>query len=99
LHPSRPARCAVHLPQGRTTHSPWLLAMEEDRPGARCLTRCTGSHVSGRRRVPEGQICISPNNQRFTRWHVLVVSANDPPRVGATDSEEARRIQANANCT
>jgi hypothetical protein len=27
----------------------------------------------------------------------LVVSANDPPRVGATDSEEARRIQANAN--
>jgi hypothetical protein len=27
----------------------------------------------------------------------LVVSANDPPRVGATDSEEASRIQANAN--
>jgi hypothetical protein len=26
-----------------------------------------------------------------------VVSANDPPRVSATDSEEARRIQANAN--
>jgi hypothetical protein len=26
-----------------------------------------------------------------------VVSANDPPRVGATDSREARRIQANAN--
>jgi hypothetical protein len=29
----------------------------------------------------------------------MVVSANDPPRVGATDSEEARRIQANANRT
>jgi hypothetical protein len=27
-----------------------------------------------------------------------VVSTNDPPRVGTTDSEEARRIQANANC-
>jgi hypothetical protein len=26
-----------------------------------------------------------------------VVSANDPPRVGATNFEEARRIQANAN--
>jgi hypothetical protein len=26
-----------------------------------------------------------------------VVSTNDPPRVGATDSEEARRIQTNAN--
>jgi hypothetical protein len=26
-----------------------------------------------------------------------VVSANDPPRVSVTDSEEAHRIQANAN--
>jgi hypothetical protein len=26
-----------------------------------------------------------------------VVSANDPPRLGATDSKEGRRIQANAN--
>jgi hypothetical protein len=42
-------------------------------------------------------IRISPDNQRSTRWRVLVVSANEPPRVGATDSEEARRIQANAN--
>jgi hypothetical protein len=38
-----------------------------------------------------------PNNQRSTRRRVLVVSANDPPRVGATDSKEARQIQANAN--
>jgi hypothetical protein len=42
-------------------------------------------------------IRISPNNQRSTLRRVLVVSANDPPRVGATDFEEARRIQANAN--
>jgi hypothetical protein len=45
----------------------------------------------------KARICISPNNQRSTRWRVLVVSAIDPPRVGATDSEEARRIQVNAN--
>jgi hypothetical protein len=43
------------------------------------------------------QIRISPNDQRSTRRRILVVSANDPPRVGATDSEEARQIQANAN--
>jgi hypothetical protein len=42
------------------------------------------------------RICISPNDQRSTQWHVLVVSTNDPPRVEATDSEEARWIQANA---
>jgi hypothetical protein len=46
----------------------------------------------------KARIRISPNNQRSTRRRVLVVSANDPPRVGVTDSEEARRIQANANC-
>jgi hypothetical protein len=46
---------------------------------------------------PKARIRISPNVQRSTRQHVLVVSANNPPRVGTTDSEEARRIQANAN--
>jgi hypothetical protein len=45
----------------------------------------------------KARIRISLNDQRSTRRHVLVVSANDPPRVGATDSEEARQIQANAN--
>jgi hypothetical protein len=44
----------------------------------------------------KARIRISPNSQRSTPRRVLVVSANDPPRVGATDSEEARRIQANA---
>jgi hypothetical protein len=47
--------------------------------------------------IQKAQIRISPNNQRSTRRRVLVVSANDPPRVDATDSKEARRIQANAN--
>jgi hypothetical protein len=45
----------------------------------------------------KARILISPNDQRSTRQRVLVVSANDPPRVGVTNSEEARRIQANAN--
>jgi hypothetical protein len=45
----------------------------------------------------KARIRISPNSQRSTRQRVLVVSANDPPRVGATDFEEARRIQAKAN--
>jgi hypothetical protein len=44
----------------------------------------------------KARIRISPNDRRSTRWRVLVVSANDPPRVGA-DFEEAHRIQANAN--
>jgi hypothetical protein len=39
------------------------------------------------------------NNQRSTRRRIMVVSANDPPRVGTTDSEEVHRTQANANCT
>jgi hypothetical protein len=43
------------------------------------------------------RIHISPNDQRSTRRRILVVSANDPPQVGMTDSEEARLIQANAN--
>jgi hypothetical protein len=45
----------------------------------------------------KARIRISPNDQRSTRRRVLVVSANDPPRVGAADSKEARQIQANAN--
>jgi hypothetical protein len=45
----------------------------------------------------KAQIRISPNDQRSTWCRVLVVSVSDPPRVAATDSEEARRIQANAN--
>jgi tRNA threonylcarbamoyladenosine modification (KEOPS) complex Pcc1 subunit len=45
----------------------------------------------------KSRIRLSPNNQRSTRRCVLVVSANDPPRVGATNSEKACRIQANAN--
>jgi hypothetical protein len=45
----------------------------------------------------KARIRISPNDQRSTQQCVLVVSVNDPPRVDTTDSEEARRTQANAN--
>jgi hypothetical protein len=45
----------------------------------------------------KARICISPNNQGSTRRRVLVVLANNPLRVSATDSEEARRIQGNTN--
>jgi hypothetical protein len=41
------------------------------------------------------RIHVSPNDQRSTRRRVLVVSANEPLRVSATNSEEARRIQGN----
>jgi hypothetical protein len=45
----------------------------------------------------KARIHISPNDQRSTQCCILVVSVNDPPRVGATDSEEVRQIQANVN--
>jgi hypothetical protein len=45
----------------------------------------------------KARIRISPNDQRSTRRRILVVSMNDPPRVDATDLEEARRIQATTN--
>jgi hypothetical protein len=43
------------------------------------------------------QVRVSPNDQSPIRRRALVVSANEAPRVGMTDSEEARRIQGNAN--
>jgi hypothetical protein len=62
-----------------------------------CATQAPMSPDGGE--FQKARICISPNDQRSTRQCVLVVSANDPLWVGATDFEEARRIQANANCT
>jgi hypothetical protein len=43
------------------------------------------------------QINASPNDQGSILRHVMVVSENETPRLGATDSEEAHRIQGNAN--
>jgi hypothetical protein len=62
-----------------------------------CVTQAPTSPDDGE--FQKARIRISPNNQGSTRRRVLVVSANDPPWVGATDSEEARRIQANSNRT
>jgi hypothetical protein len=47
----------------------------------------------------KARIRVSPNDQSPTRRRALVVLANEPPRVGTTDSEEARRIQGNTNRT
>jgi hypothetical protein len=57
---------------------------------------CDASHAARTPTSPDisqfqkAQIRISSNDQRSTQRHVLVVSANDPPRVGAMNSEEAR---------
>ena len=42
------------------------------------------------------RVRISPNDSDIVFRQVLVVSGNEPPRAGATNSEEAARIQANA---
>jgi hypothetical protein len=68
--------------------------MDQERDVARAMYALTSPDGS---EFQKARIRLSPNNQRSTRRCVLVVSANDPPWVGATDSEEARRIQANAN--
>jgi hypothetical protein len=60
-----------------------------------CTTQAPTSPNGGE--FQKARIRTSPNNKRSTRQCVLVVSANDPPRVDTMDSEEARRIQANAN--
>jgi hypothetical protein len=70
--------------------------MDQERDVARAMHAPTSPDGG---EFPKARICLSPNNQRSIRRHVLVVSANDPPQVDATDSEETRRIQANANCT
>jgi hypothetical protein len=45
----------------------------------------------------KARIRVSANDQSSTRPRILVVSENEPPWIGATDSEEARQIQGNAN--
>jgi hypothetical protein len=68
--------------------------IDQERDVARATQASTSPDGS---EFQKARIRISPNNQRSTQQRVLVVLGNDPPRVGATDSEEARRIQANAN--
>jgi hypothetical protein len=63
--------------------------IDQDRDASRAV-RAPTSPDDGE--FQKARIRISPNDQRSTWWHVLVVSANDPPRIGVTDFEEARRI-------
>jgi hypothetical protein len=66
------------------THSPWLPATKEDPPGARHLRRCTGSHVSGRRQVPEGS---DPHLPQRSEIHPAARPGgfNERPTVGRHD--------------
>jgi hypothetical protein len=68
--------------------------IDQERDASRTARTPTSPEVG---EFQKAQICISPNDQRSTWRCILVVSANDPPQVGATDSEEARRIQASTN--
>jgi hypothetical protein len=71
-----------------------LKKIDQERDASRAAWTPTSLNVG---EFQKARICVSPNDQRSTRRRVLVVSANDPSRVGATDSEEARQIQANAS--
>jgi hypothetical protein len=88
----------VHLPQGCAAHTlrACRLRKKIDQERDVSLTTQAPTSTDGGE-FQKAQIRISPNNQRSTQRRVLVVLANDPPRVGATDSEEAHRIQAKAN--
>jgi hypothetical protein len=43
------------------------------------------------------RIHVSPDDWASILQWILVVSVNESPHCGATDSEETRRIQGNAN--
>jgi hypothetical protein len=87
--------CIYHKGARHTLRGCWLRRKIDQECGVARVTQAPTSPDGGE--FQKAQIRIYPNSQRSTRRRVLVVSANDPPRVGATDSEEARRIQANAN--
>jgi hypothetical protein len=87
--------CIYHNGARHTLHGCRLRKkIDQERDVAR-VTQAPTSPDGGK--FQKAQIHMSPNNHRSTRRRVLVVSVNDPPRVGATDSEEAHWIQANAN--
>jgi hypothetical protein len=90
----RPSRCTVHLPQHTLCGCRLRKKIDQERDVSRAAQAPTSPNGG---EFQKARIRISPNDQRSTQWHVLVFSANDPPRVGATDSEEARRIQAHVN--
>jgi hypothetical protein len=62
---------------------------------AACTTRAPTSPDSGE--FQKVRIHVSPNDQGSILRQVLVMSENEPPHHDMIDSEEARRIQGNAN--
>jgi hypothetical protein len=87
--------CIYHKGARHTLHGCRLRKKIDQKLNASRATRAPTPPDDGE--FQKARIRISPNDQRSTRRRVLVVLVNDPPRVGATDSEEARRIQANVN--
>jgi hypothetical protein len=84
-----------HKGAQHTLRGCWLRKKIDQERDASCTVRAPTSLDDGE--FQKARIRISPNGQRSTKWRVLVVSANDPPRVGVTHSEEARQSQANVN--
>jgi hypothetical protein len=87
--------CIYHRGAWHTLRGCWLRKKIDQERDASRATQAPTSSDGGE--FQKAQIRISPNDQRSTQCRVLVVSANDPPRFGVTDFEEAHQIQANAN--
>jgi hypothetical protein len=85
--------CIYHKGARHTLRGCRLRKKIDQERDASCAVRAPTSLDDGE--FQKARTRIFPNGQRSTRRRVLV--ANDPPRVGAMGSKEARRIQANAN--
>jgi hypothetical protein len=82
--------CTNHKGARHSLRGCWLQKkLDRDRDTSHGAQTPTSPDVG---KFQKAQIRVSPNDQRYTRQCVMVVSVNDPPRVGETHSEEARRI-------
>jgi hypothetical protein len=87
--------CTYHKGARHTLCGCWLQKkIDQERTAPRSMRTPTSPDVGEFQKV---RARVSPNDQSSIRLRVLVVSANEPPWVGATDSEEVRQIQGNAN--
>jgi hypothetical protein len=82
--------CTYHKGARHTLHGYRLRKkIDQERNAPRSTQTPTSPDVGEFEKV---RVCVFPNDQSSIRRWVLVVSANKPPRIGTTDSEEARRI-------
>jgi hypothetical protein len=78
--------CTYHKGARHTLHSYRL----RKKIGQECSAHIV--HKLPRLRTPASSRRSQSASLPTTKWHVLVVSANEPPWLSPTDSEEARRI-------